>query len=194
MKTNREFYGKHYNYMEEVKNDAMKIIESAAAFVGTHNVRIVSRIKSPESMIKKIIGDDLPVTHESALNKESDAIGIRIIADSVSAVYAIFHQLKEMCCDNEHIRIIQVKDYIQNPKKSGYRSLHGIIGIHSGDPEFPEMKVELQLRTSIMDCWASLEHIVKYKQTIDVTPKIYDMLKVYREEAEQEIHNLSSFA
>lgn len=194
MKTNREFYGKHYNYMEEVKNDTITIIESAATLVGTHNVRIVSRIKSPESMIKKIIGDNLPVTHESALKKESDAIGIRIIADSVSVVYAIFYQLKEMCCDDGRIRILQVKDYIQNPKESGYRSLHTIIGIHSRDPEFPEMKVELQLRTSIMDCWASLEHIVKYKQTIDVTPEIYDMLEVYREESEQEIHNLSSFA
>ena len=64
--------------------------------------------------------------------------------------------------------------------------------ITSDDKDFPEMKVEFQIRTSIMDCWASLEHLAKYKQVIDLTPEVEDMLDTYQHAAEREIQSLSA--
>ena len=82
---------------------------------------------------------------------------------------------------------LHIKDYIKNPKPSGYRSLHVILGITSDDEVFPEMKVEVQIRTSVMDCWASLEHLAQYKQVISLTPEVLDTLDTYRQAADREI-------
>ena len=65
------------------------------------------------------------------------------------------------------------------------------MGITSNDEEFPEMKVEFQIRTSIMDCWASLEHLARYKQVIDLTSEVEDALNTYRQAAEEEIQSLA---
>lgn len=74
-----------------------------------------------------------------------------------------------------------------NSLPSGYRSLHVILGITSDDEVFPEMKVEVQIRTSVMDCWASLEHLAQYKQVISLTPEVLDTLDTYRQAADREI-------
>lgn len=190
--TNEEFYGQHFIHMENTKDKAVIIAKFAAEFSGAKTSRIVSRIKTSESMEKKILADGLPVNHYSALVEESDAIGVRIITDSVSDVYKIsekldsIHDFGESSC-----RIVDVKDYIVNPKDSGYRSLHIIMGITSDDPDFSEMKVEFQIRTAIMDCWASLEHLAKYKQVIDLTPDVEDALETYRQAADREISELN---
>lgn len=192
--TNEEFYGEHLSHMENVKDKAVIISKVVAEFSGAKSVRIVSRIKAPESMTKKIQADGLPVNHQSALSVESDAIGVRIIVDSISDVYKVFDNLKCInTLDNEtDIRVINVKDYIKTPKDSGYRSLHVIIGITSDDKDFPEMKVEVQIRTSIMDCWASLEHIAEYKRVIELTPEVLDMLDTYRQAADREIAQINA--
>lgn len=195
MKTNEEkFYGQHLIHMEHVKDKAMIIAKFAAEFSGAKSSRIVSRIKTADSMEKKIIADGLPVNHHSALIEEGDAIGVRIITDTISDVYKISEKLDSITDFGERtqFRILDVKDYIINPKESGYRSLHIIMGITSDDKDFPEMKVEFQIRTSIMDCWASLEHLAKYKQVIDLTPEVEDMLDTYQHAAEREIQSLSA--
>ena len=153
MKTNEKekFYGVHLTHMETVKDKAVIIAKFAAEFSGAKTSRIVSRIKSPESMEKKILADGLPVNYQ------------------------------------DDIRLIEKKDYIKNPKPSGYRSLHVILGITSDDEVFPEMKVEVQIRTSVMDCWASLEHLAQYKQVISLTPEVLDTLDTYRQAADREI-------
>ena len=176
--------------METVKSKAVSLASLMSTFSEVKSTaRIVSRIKTPESMAKKIQNDNLPVNHHSALAVESDAIGVRIIVESVSDVYAIYENLKRIKSvdDETSCRIIHVKDYIKHPKESGYRSLHVIMGFTSGDPDFPEMKVEFQLRTSIMDCWASLEHLAQYKQVIELTPDVLDMLDTYRHAADMEM-------
>ena len=179
MNTNNEFYGEHLSHMETVKSKAVSLASLMSTFSGIKSAaHIVSRIKTPESMTKKIQNDNLPVNHHSALAVESDAIGVRIIVESVADVYAI---------DETSCRIVHVKDYIKHPKESGYRSLHVIMGFTSGDPDFSEMKVEFQLRTSIMDCWASLEHLAQYKQVIELTPDVLDMLDTYRHAADMEM-------
>ena len=188
MKTNEEFYGAHLAHMETVKDKAVIIAKFAAEFSGAKTSRIVSRIKSPESMEKKILADGLPVNHHSMLVEESDAIGIRIITDSISDVYKISENLDKIHdFGDTKCKILHIKDYIKNPKPSGYRSLHVIMGITSDDKDFPEMKVEVQIRTSIMDCWASLEHLAQYKQVISLTPEVLDTLGTYRQAADKEI-------
>ena len=188
MKTNEEFYGAHLAHMETVKDKAVIIAKFAAEFSGAKTSRIVSRIKSPESMEKKILADGLPVNHHSMLVEESDAIGIRIITDSISDVYKISENLDKIHdFGDTKCKILHIKDYIKIPKPSGYRSLHVIMGITSDDKDFPEMKVEVQIRTSIMDCWASLEHLAQYKQVISLTPEVLDTLDTYRQAADKEI-------
>ena len=141
---NEEFYGEHLLHMENTKDKAVVLAKFAAEFSGAKSARVISRIKTPESMTKKIQADGLPVNCESALSAESDAIGVRIIVDSISDVYAIFDNIKNIKAldDKTGCRVLNVKDFIRNPKPSGYRSLHVIIGLTSEDPDFPEMKAE----------------------------------------------------
>lgn len=191
MKTNEEFYGQHFVHMKTVECKAKLIAKVCLNLSGLHDAKIVSRIKSPESMEKKILGDGLPVNYKSILEKESDAVGVRIITGSIEDVYKVFRNLNEFAEGKDYFRIIHVKDYIKNPKDSGYRSLHILLGIQSADEDFPEIKAELQIRTAIMDCFASLEHLVQYKQVIDLTPEVEDVLEAYRLEAEAEVAELS---
>lgn len=190
LNTEEEFYGEHYKHMESVKDNAIVLANIAVSLAGSTGARIISRIKSPESMIQKIKSDGFAVNHRSALLLESDAIGIRIITSTLSDVYAIEDRIGFLVDKTSNARIIKRKDFIKSPKASGYRSLHIILEIKSDDPDFEKMKVEIQIRTAVMDCWASLEHIVKYKQVINITPEIYETLNCYQEEAEKEIRNL----
>lgn len=83
-------------------------------------------------MTKKIQNDNLPVNHHSALAVESDAIGVRIIVESVADVYAIYENLKRIkSVDNEtSCRILHVKDYIKHPKESGYQTFTLLWDLH----------------------------------------------------------------
>lgn len=188
------FYGPHYPYMETALTKVVQLAQLVASLPSySGNTHVVSRIKTPESMSQKIIADGLPVTYASALQAESDAIGIRVITDSISSVYSYFDTLCRVLSNasTTGYRILTTKDYIREPKPSGYRSLHVILGIPSLDPDFKELKAELQIRTSIMDCWASLEHLIKYKQQAELTPELLDVLDLYRAEADRELQKWS---
>ena len=93
---NEEFYGEHLLHMENTKDKAVVLAKFAAEFSGAKSARVISWIKTPESMTKNIQADGLPVNCESALSAESDAIGVRIIVDSISDVYAIFDNIKNI--------------------------------------------------------------------------------------------------
>jgi putative GTP pyrophosphokinase len=121
------------------------------------------RIKSEKSMKEKLQRKGLPVTLEAALNEVHDAVGIRIVCQFVDDVYRMAEMLKKQ----EDIQIVKEKDFIQNPKPNGYRSYHIIVKIPVHLPEYSrELYAEIQIRTIAMDCWAALEHELKYKQTI----------------------------
>ena len=188
------FYGPHYPYMETALTKVVQLAQLVASLPSySGSTHVVSRIKTPESMSQKIISDGLPVTYASALQAESDAIGIRVITDSISSVYSYYDTLCRVLSNASAngYRVLTTKDYIREPKPSGYRSLHVILGIPSLDPDFKELKAELQIRTSIMDCWASLEHLVKYKQQAELTPELLDVLDLYRAEADRELQKWS---
>lgn len=126
---------------------------------------IESRIKSPQSIVEKLQRKGHPLSAKSAQQHLLDIAGIRVVCYYVDDIYAI----AEMLSLREDIRVLKVKDYIVNPKPSGYRSYHMIIMV----PVYlstsrREVPVEIQIRTIAMDFWASLEHQLHYKTTSTV--------------------------
>ena len=135
---------------------------------------IQSRIKRPYSIARKLSKRGLPVAVESIAENLNDVAGIRVICPFISDIYAV----SEMLQKQDDVRLIACKDYIQNPKSNGYRSLHLIIEI----PVFfstgkENIRVEIQIRTVAMDFWASLEHQIRYKNDSPVVRQLADELK-----------------
>lgn len=124
---------------------------------------IKSRIKSMESLAKKVRSKNIPITVESIEENIHDVAGIRVICSFPEDIY----MLADCLLQQDDITLIERKDYIQNPKPSGYRSLHLIVSVPIFlKNEKRNMKVEVQLRTIAMDFWASLEHKLRYKKNI----------------------------
>jgi putative GTP pyrophosphokinase len=124
---------------------------------------IKTRVKSMESTIKKVRGRNIPLTLSAIEENITDIAGVRVVCSFPEDIYL----LADCLLQQDDIRLIERKDYIKNPKPSGYRSLHLIVGVPIFlQNEKREMKVEVQLRTIAMDFWASLEHKVRYKKNI----------------------------
>ncbi|WP_010287750.1 GTP pyrophosphokinase [Kurthia massiliensis] len=132
------------------------------------------RLKSPESILKKMQKRNLPYTLEAIKENITDIAGIRIICSFVSDIY----RLKEMFERQSDLHIIEVKDYIANPKENGYQSLHIImkVPVYLSD-RCEEVYVEMQIRTIAMDFWASLEHKIYYKYNKKIPQRLIDELK-----------------
>ena len=121
---------------------------------------IKSRLKSPESIVKKLKKHGRESTIENMVEYINDIAGVRIICSFTSDIYRI----AEMLRNQNDIKVLSIKDYIKTPKPSGYKSYHMIVSI----PIFlsdrvADTKVEIQIRTVAMDFWASLEHKIHYK-------------------------------
>ncbi len=135
---------------------------------------IKSRVKKPESIVNKLLRRNHPVTIDSIMENLNDVAGVRVICSFIDDIYKI----AEMFSRQDDVTVLEVKDYIKNPKPNGYRSYHMIVEI----PVFfssvkQNIKVEVQLRTIAMDFWASLEHTMKYKKDIENADKIALELK-----------------
>lgn len=127
-----------------------------------------SRMKSPESIIKKIIGKNLSVSVDNVKNNVFDVAGIRVVTSYIDDAYSVAELLKKQ----NDIKLLKEKDYIKNPKPNGYRSLHLVLSV----PVFQtdgvyDVPVEVQFRTIGMDFWASLEHELVYKNNLDPAVK-----------------------
>lgn len=143
---------------------------------------IKSRLKEPKSIIEKMIRKDIPLTIENAERNLNDIAGIRVVCSFPEDVYLIERYLLQQ----DDVTLIQEKDYIKEPKKNGYRSLHLIIEI----PIFLAdekrlMRVEIQLRTIAMDFWASLEHKLHYKKDLKSAQGIAEELRICAEQSAQ---------
>lgn len=135
---------------------------------------IQMRIKTPDSIYKKLSGKGVEMTIANINSNLSDVAGIRVICSFVDDIYMLAECLERQ----DDIRVLQKKDYIRSPKSSGYRSLHLIIEVPIYLTEEKEyMKVEVQFRTIAMDFWASLEHKMKYKRDIENAEVITEDLK-----------------
>ena len=136
---------------------------------------IKSRVKKPKSIVEKLQRRGFEISLESMEKNLDDVAGIRIICSFVDDIY----EVADMLIRQDDVKVIAVKDYIQNPKPNGYRSYHMIIEIpvFFSDSKKP-IRVEVQIRTIAMDFWASLDHQLKYKKSfIDDNGEISEELK-----------------
>lgn len=161
-----DFYGTELFLLEAVTEKLLERIDeidSRREAIGERklcdNVRY--RIKSPESMKAKLRKRGFPVNAKSAVDNVYDAAGIRIICPYIDDVYLI----ADILAKQSDIEVVEVKDYIENPKQNGYRSYHMIVQtpvVYLGETHF--VKAEIQIRTMVMNSWASAEHQLKYKK------------------------------
>ena len=170
--TYAEFYGSDLDAllrtqsMLEAKAEQMKT--DAAVDDLQPIVYYCSRVKSPESMLRKLEARGFPVSLESALANAYDAVGIRLICSFASDVFAVVERLE----NDPDIEIDDKKDYLSYPKPNGYRSVHLCVTLKQTG-----MHAEIQVRTIAMDFWATLEHQLKYKRSVSNESLIKSELK-----------------
>ncbi len=140
----------------------LEILNDEFIHVHQHNPieHIKTRIKTPESIVKKLKKYGYETSIENMVKYVNDIAGVRLICSFTSDIY----QLAGMLGNQSDLKVLLIKDYIKNPKSSGYKSYHMIVSV----PVFlsdnvVETKVEIQIRTIAMEFWASLEHKIYYK-------------------------------
>ena len=151
-----------YNAALKEVETKLEILNSEFQHVHQYNPieHIKTRIKTPESIVKKLKRYGYETSVENMIKYINDIAGVRLICSFTSDIY----QLAAMIGNQSDIKVLSIKDYIKNPKESGYKSFHMLLSV----PVFlsdsvVETKVEVQIRTIAMDFWASLEHKIYYK-------------------------------
>ncbi len=135
---------------------------------------ITSRIKSPQSIAKKMRHNGRELTVENIVKYINDVAGIRIICSFTSDIYRI----ADLIAKQSDVQVLKVKDYIMFPKPNGYTSYHMIISVPIYlSSAMVNVKVEIQIRTIAMDFWASLEHKIYYKFEGNAPERIRKELK-----------------
>ena len=171
--TYEEYYGENYKKLlatETALREKAEIIKSM--YRGAEDLQPVvyycSRIKRPDSMVRKLHDRGFPQGLEYALGYVYDAVGIRIVCSFASDVFAVMDQLEH----DPDIEIKEKKDYLSHPKPNGYRSVHLCIRLKTTGA-----LAEIQIRTIAMDFWATLEHQLKYKKNVKGESLIKSELK-----------------
>ena len=135
---------------------------------------IKSRLKSADSIVKKLKKDGYEVTIETMMEHLSDIAGVRIICSFISDIY----QIADMIACQDDVTVLHVKDYIKHPKPNGYKSYHMVVTVPVYLTDGPvETKVEIQIRSVAMDFWASLEHKIAYKFEGNAPERLLQELK-----------------
>lgn len=130
---------------------------------------IMTRIKSPESILNKLKKDNLEPTYKNLINNINDIAGIRVICPLKSDIFTIRKYIREF----NNLHVIKEKDYVTHPKESGYTSYHMIVEVPILLEEYiNSVKVEIQIRSLAMDFWASLEHKIKYKPNGEINEDV----------------------
>lgn len=173
--TYEEYYGDHLSLLKQIEAHLLELVCQYPARGYPEGVEPIlyckSRIKQPDSMIRKLEQRGFLTGVESALSNVHDAVGVRVVCSFVDDVYKIAQWLST----NEEFVIVETKDYIAYPKPNGYRSLHLVLCFQTG-PQ-PGFMAEIQIRTIAIDFWAALEHQMKYKKSIEHEKIIRDELK-----------------
>ena len=164
-----------YNSALKQMETKMEILNEEFQHIHQYNPieHIKARMKTAESIVKKLRRQGYESTIENMVKYINDIAGIRIICSFTSDIYRIADLIREQ----KDLKIIEVKDYITYPKESGYRSLHMIVTVpvYLSD-RIVDTKVEIQIRTVAMDFWASLEHKIHYKFEGDAPQHIKEEL------------------
>lgn len=176
-------YGKYADYLPLILEDFSQRIQERNDLVKKETgyklfEHVISRVKTPKSMVEKCQRKGFEVSTESVLRQIRDSIGLRIVCGFVDDIY----RLVDVIHSFEDCRIVVEKDYIKNAKPNGYRSYHMIVEVETPYPDClgndqGSYFIEIQLRTIAMDSWASLEHQMKYKHDIKDPKRIVRELK-----------------
>ena len=164
-----------YNGAMKAVSAKLELLDDEFQFSNKHNPihHLECQIKSPSSIYEKLQKYDLPLSVEAAQENILDIAGIRIICNFLDDIYAV----EKMLLQQSDITLVKRKDYVELPKENGYRSLHLVVKISvflSGITA--KIPVEIQLRTVAMDYWASLEHMLRYKNNDSDTQQYAAML------------------
>ena len=148
-------YAEKKHWKLEILNDEFKLVHQYNPIE-----HIESRLKTDESITRKLIRKGKEITVENIQKYIDDIAGVRVICSFTPDIYRIV----DMISSQDDIEVLKTKDYMLNPKVNGYRSYHLIVRvpIFLSDRVVPT-KVEIQIRTVAMDFWASLEHKIYYK-------------------------------
>ena len=177
----REFYGGSLILLEGIISEFLSCLDMMRRYQTAQGLRdpvssVQARIKSAASMREKLARQGLPVTRDSALQSVWDAAGVRLICpftQNIDQTVALIRAIPG-------VEVLREKDYIRHPKPNGYRSYHMILSLPlrflGREPHAP-VWLEVQLRTIAMDCWASIEHQLKYKRDIPNQELIIQELK-----------------
>lgn len=174
----KQYYDVYSDIIEDVLKNTLGELTGILAGITTDPEQapfehLISRVKGVESVREKLRSKGLSVDSKTALINLTDVIGIRIVTHFIGDIYDIL----DMISDNKDWEVEKVKDYIANPKQNGYRSLHVILRVPVACKDIKTIGVELQLRTIAMDCWAALEHQMRYKKNVKNTALISGELK-----------------
>ena len=174
----RQFYGEFGPGLEETMQMVLRELERILQGITEDPEQapfehLISRIKSEESVKEKLLHRGHEVSVRSALIHLTDVLGVRVVTHFIGDIYEILDGMTK----TNAWRVEQVKDYIATPKANGYRSLHVILRVPFGIDGIGEIGVEIQLRTIAMDCWAALEHQMRYKKNLRDSSLIFDELK-----------------
>ncbi|UTR14759.1 GTP pyrophosphokinase family protein [Salipaludibacillus sp. LMS25] len=171
-----------YKFALDELNTKIDILKQEFHYIHDYNPieHVTSRVKSPESILKKVEKKGYELSLPSIKENVKDIAGIRITCSFVSDIY----ELSDMLQKQQDIKVIEVKDYIKKPKVNGYQSLHLVLEIPIFMSDRVEnVCVEVQIRTIAMDFWASLEHKIYYKYNQTVPQHLIDELKEAAESA-----------
>ena len=151
-------------------------LELSEKYQRTVMQKVEHRIKKPESIARKLVKKGYKVSFENASAKLNDIVGIRVVCLYSDDVYKIAELMKKQ----KDFTLIKGKDYIKNPKKSGYQSLHLIMDVPLTYQTTTEcQRVELQIRTVAMDFWAGVDNHICYKKKPEEMRKAEEDLKNY---------------
>lgn len=166
-----------YKLAEETLINSIKGLTKEFELTNEYNPieHIKSRIKSQESVIDKLQSRGYEITIDNMIQHVHDMVGIRIVCSFLSDVYDIIKVLER----SEQFEIIEEKDYISEPKETGYMSYHLLVKVPIYLNDGKELvEAEIQIRTVAMDFWASLDHKIQYKFSGDVPKAVMD--EMYR--------------
>ena len=175
---NDEFKKKFMKYefaKERLQNEINILIKEYEYELGYNPVEHTkSRIKTLESSINKLKKRNYEVTFDNLINHIHDIVGIRIVCSFLSDVYEIANRIQS----TKQFKIVNVNDYIKEPKPSGYTSYHINVLIPIDLYASTEyIEAEIQIRTIAMDCWSSLDHKLRYKLPENIPDEINTELK-----------------
>ncbi|MCD7724024.1 MAG: RelA/SpoT domain protein [Clostridiales bacterium] len=163
--TYEEFYGSSYEIMKEVEGKLLELVTHYSATAKEKEgvkpvVYCCSRIKEPDSMLRKLEKHGLEPSGKAALSELYDAVGVRVVCAFADDVYRLVKWLKTQPL----LQIMEEKDYYAYPKANGYRSYHILVQLAEGKNR--GFRAEIQIRTIAIDFWATLEHQIKYKKNV----------------------------